>query len=118
MVVLPRGCPFPPEGTGDVFKFTEHRARPASQRSEASLSSPGRRTKDTLRRSGIAGSSWDTSNQGGNHLATTWEWTGNTLVSLPAREGFQSASTPNTSVTRMRLSKAFHDHFLRRSAPV
>ncbi|SRR6266567_2916312 len=73
MVVLPRGCPFPPEGTGDVFKFTEHHARPASQRSEASSSSPGRRTKGTLRRSGIAGSSWDTSKQGGNHLAMDWE---------------------------------------------
>ena len=69
-------------------------------------------------RDGKVGSERDTSKQGGNDLATTWERTGNTPVALPARDGFQSASTPSKSVARMRLRKAFHDHFLRRSAPV
>jgi hypothetical protein len=36
IVGLPRGCPFPPERTGDVFKSPEHQGTPAAQRSEAS----------------------------------------------------------------------------------
>ena len=58
-------------------------------------------------------------------VAKTWEVAGKTLGSgedttgaLPARDGFNSALAPNKSVARMRLRKAFHDHFLRRSVPV
>jgi hypothetical protein len=41
-----------------------------------------------------------------------------TTGALPARDGFHSALTPSKSVARMRLGKAFHDNFLRRSATV